>query len=322
MNQYRTDLALETNELLQQNKESLKGIREEKKQKGELFISKITLTNDETAKKIGKAKGNYTTITFPDPRFLDTELFEQLCNTISAELKELLPKTNTSASYAVIGLGNRLITSDSLGPSVLNKLLVTRHFHTQQNEQFTKLFHSVCAIAPGVLGITGIETEEIISAICEKTKPGAVICIDALAARSMHRIMKTIQITDTGIRPGAGVGNNRKEISKETLGIPVIAIGVPTVINAATITEDFLNLVADKIYAGDNNQPVKEDRHSDNDTQFSAFFDSVADTLPDFMTTPKEIDILIQKASDLIAYGLNLALHENLTYRDMINFVS
>ncbi|MBO5733421.1 MAG: GPR endopeptidase, partial [Clostridia bacterium] len=294
----RTDLALETHESFTENAEQLQGVKVVDKSTKDAKITHVIIETDDAAQKMGKPVGNYITLQLPDLRYIDKKLYAKICKQVSDEIKVLI-EDDVEKPILVVGLGNRAITSDSLGPEVVDRLIITRHLFSHAPEMLSANYASVCAIAPGVLGITGIETEEIVSAVCEKVKPCAVIVVDALAARSIDRITNTIQICDTGICPGAGVGNNRREISEKTLGVPVIAIGVPTVVDAATIAEDTLSLafsdLAEKL-------PFDEILHSG----------KISKEILNFTTTPKEIDILIKKASEVVANGINFALHDNI----------
>ncbi len=308
MKNIRTDLALETHQLFTEKAEKTDGICVYDKSVKDIDITHITIETDDAAEKLGKPKGNYITLQMKDLRYADKKLYEKICRRIADEIKELIDE-EADKPVLVVGLGNRAITSDSLGPEVVDRLIITRHIFSNAPEILSANYASVCAIAPGVLGITGIETEEVVSSVCEKVKPGAVIVVDALAARSIDRITNTIQICDTGINPGAGVGNNRREISEKTLGVPVIAIGVPTVVDAATIAEDTLNLafsdLAEKL-------PFDEILRSG----------KISKEILNFTTTPKEIDILIKKAAEVVANGINFALHEDITFEDIDIFVN
>ena len=304
----RTDLALETHESFTENAEQLQGVKVVDKSTKDAKITHVIIETDDAAQKMGKPVGNYITLQLPDLRYIDKKLYAKICKQVSDEIKVLI-EDDVEKPILVVGLGNRAITSDSLGPEVVDRLIITRHLFSHAPEMLSANYASVCAIAPGVLGITGIETEEVVSAVCEKVKPCAVIVVDALAARSIDRITNTIQICDTGICPGAGVGNNRREISEKTLGVPVIAIGVPTVVDAATIAEDTLSLafsdLAEKL-------PFDDILHSG----------KISKEILNFTTTPKEIDILIKKASEVVANGINFALHDNISFEDIDIFVN
>ena len=308
MSYTRTDLAVETHEHFTENAEKIDGVKVTDKSTKDINITQVVIETQEAAKKLGKPMGNYTTLQFPDLRYIDKNLYEKACKKVAEEI-QLLLDDDINKPILVVGLGNRAITSDSLGPEVVDRLIITRHLFSHGIDMPLENYSSVCALAPGVLGITGLETEEVISAVCKKINPCAVIVVDALAARSIDRITNTIQICDTGICPGAGVGNNRREISENTLGVPVIAIGVPTVVDAATIAEDTLSLafsdLAEKL-------PFDEILHSG----------KISKEILNFTTTPKEIDILIKKSAEVVANGINFALHDNISFEDIDIFVN
>lgn len=308
MRNIRTDLAIETHEMFTETAEQIQGVSVYDKSVRDIKITQVTIDTEEAAEKMGKPVGDYITLTLPDLRYIDKKLYARIVKHISDEIKQLICD-DIDKPILVVGLGNRAITSDSLGPEVVDRLVITRHMFTHAPEILSADYASVCALAPGVLGITGIETEEIISAVCEKINPCAVIVVDALAARSIDRITSTIQICDTGICPGAGVGNNRREISEKTLGIPVIAIGVPTVVDAITITEDTLDLIFCDL---GEKLPIEDIVRSG----------KVSKEILNFTTTPKEIDILIRKCAEVVANGINFALHDNITFEDIDLFVN
>lgn len=294
--------------------------------------------NEKAGKSIGKKQGNYITIEFDD--ITDFENQKKVERIFCDKLKEMLHKTNISddKTCLVVGLGNAKSTPDSLGPLAITNILVTNHlFMLGQVEEG---FRSVSAISPGVLGQTGLETSELINSIVDKFKPDFLIVIDALASQSIERVNKTIQMTDTGIHPGSGVGNSRKEISDKTLGIPCIAIGVPTVVDAITIVSDTINYMhkhysyskanknnpANKLMTGLPNYLNKKVDINPKDKEILL---GIVGTLDDsevkqllyevlspigfnLMVTPKEVDFLIEKLSDLISSGINKALHKKV----------
>lgn len=308
MRNIRTDLAIEAHEYFTESTKNIDGVSVSEKTSRNIKITNVIIETEDASKKVGKPKGKYVTLEFSDLRYIDKKTHERIIKSVASEIESLLPE-DIEKPILIIGLGNRAITSDSLGPEVVDKLMITRHMFSHLPEFASSNYASVCALAPGVLGITGIETEEIISSICKKINPSAVIVIDALAARSISRITNTIQICNTGISPGAGVGNNRKEISEKTLGIPVIAIGVPTVVDAITITEDTLRSVFSDL---GEDLPIKKIFHSK----------KVTNNLVNFSATPKEIDVLIRKCAEVVADGINFALHDNITFEDIDLFVN
>lgn len=211
----------------------------------------------------------------------------------------------------VIGLGNRNITSDALGPKSVSKTLVTRHLFKNYNKDYDDDFTEVSALSPGVMGVTGIETSEIVKSLVEKVKPDRVVAIDALASRKMERVNSTIQISTAGISPGGGVGNTRKSLTKETLGVDVIAIGVPTVVDAATLTIDVLDMAIDNLIAQSEEtesfyemlKKLKEEE------KYHLIKDSLDPYDKNLIVTPKDIDDTIENLSIIISEGLNRSLH-------------
>lgn len=311
----QTDLIIEAHEVLLQTSQlpEIEGIKSDLQSLDGIEISTIEIMSAQAAEKIGKSPGKYITIEATGLRDKNSELEERLTEVLCRQLQEIL-NLGEESTVLVVGLGNWNVTPDSLGPSVVENLYVTRHIKALYPEKIGPGFRNVCAIAPGVLGLTGIETSEIIYGIVQRLKPDMVIAIDALAARSMHRLNTTIQISDTGIYPGSGVGNRRQGITRETLNIPVIAIGVPTVVDAATLANDVIDLLITAIKKeadiGNNVSQVlslldefeKDDKHK-------LIKEVLNPEVGVLMVTPKEVDRLLQDISNLLANGLNAALH-------------
>ena len=273
----RTDLALEAREL----KGDISGVEWDEEQFGDVTVNRMEVTSHHGADALGKPMGRYVTVTMPaftDNSFRTDERFE----TVSAEFARLVPK---DGEVLVIGLGNSRITPDALGPKAASQIIATRHI---TGELERSCGHSqlrpCCVLAPGVLGQTGIEVLELLKAVCSSIKPAAVIVIDALASRRLERLGCTVQISDAGISPGAGVGNNRPEISTRTLGVPVISAGVPTVVEASVLARDLI---------GHSNARVQPDGRR-------------------MIVTPREIDLLIDRAARLIALSVNSVLHPQI----------
>ena len=323
----RTDLAIE---LIENN------IDIKTKEYDNIKVSKIILYKKQS-KKINKKKGNYITIEFTD--VTDEQNKENVKQIFKKELKELLHTINIKEEdkCLIIGLGNRKSTPDSLGPKTIEKLIITNHLY--ELGVLEQKYRRVCAITPGVMGETGIETSDIIKSIVKKTNPNFVIVIDALASSSIERVNKTIQITDTGIYPGSGIGNNRKEISKEILNIPVIAIGVPTTVDAVTIVSDTINFITkyytytrkninnpiNKLIVNNEINYLKKDikLNTQEKKELLGLVGNlteeetrqlIKETLTpigyNFMVTPKEVDFIIEKLSDILGNGLNETLHK------------
>jgi spore protease len=245
---------------------------------------------------------------------------EEVAQVFVQEIHNIMP-LGDEAQVFVAGLGNWQATPDSLGPRVVGQLLVTRHLQEFVPPELRGCLRSVSAMAPGVMGLTGIETGEIIWGVTERIRPDVVLAIDALAARSADRILTTIQLADTGIHPGSGVGSNRVGITKETLGVPVIAIGVPTVVHASTIAHDTIELLVDKFR--DQAQFYDIVREMDGSDKRELIAEVLAPTLGDLMVTPKEIDVLILEMSKVLAGALNAALHPkmDLEHQDITDYL-
>ncbi|MGI6364377.1 MAG: GPR endopeptidase [Bacillota bacterium] len=311
----KTDLVIEAHEVLLQTSQlpEIEGVKRDYRSYEGIDISIIEIVTAQAAEMLGKSPGKYITVEASGLKDKNSELEERLVGVLCEQLQGILA-LDEEATVLVVGLGNWNVTPDSLGPSVVEGLYVTRHLKALHPEKLGPGFRNVCAIAPGVLGLTGIETSEIIYGIVQRLKPDMVIAIDALAARSMHRLNTTIQISDTGIYPGSGVGNRRQGITRETLGIPVIAIGIPTVVDAATLTNDVIDLLIAAFR--------KEAKAGDNVSQMLALFNNfdkaekhklIQEVLDPavglMMVTPKEVDRLLADISALLANALNAALH-------------
>ena len=279
----RTDLALERAEFCENG---VSGVKIDEEKSGEITVLRMEIESDRAAKEMKKPKGKYTTLTVP--RFSENAGLDRECATfIAKELCRLLPPK--PRSVLVAGLGNTNITPDALGPKVAERIIATRHISREMTKELgLGSLLPVSVLAPGVLGQTGIETGEIILGAADRIEPSAVIVVDALAARSLSRLGCTVQMCDTGICPGSGVGNSRKEISERTLGVPVIAVGVPTVVDIGTL---FYDIGAKK----------------------------ELDT--DMIVTPKEVDMMIDRAAELIAVGINKCLQKNLSIEDIMGLI-
>ncbi len=299
MLEYRTDLAMEAFD--GENQGEYPGVDVHRWETGGVTLTEVVIRDDAAGRALGKRAGRYITMESALLRRRDPDVRQAMAQILSEELSRLLPQQDARSCALVIGLGNRRITPDSLGPSVIDRTLVTRHL----NDHMFPLsdMRPVSAIAPGVLGVTGIETMDIVEALVHLIRPAAVICIDSLAARESARIGATLQITDTGIQPGAGVGNHRRALTHESVGAPVIAIGMPTVIHAATLARDAFEWLNRR--SGDT---------SPHDEALADMENSLLNSdLGDMIVTPREIDALIQDAAGIIAAGINRALQPELT---------
>lgn len=238
----RTDLALEVRENMEENASECRGVsvREEYREESEIRITTVVIETMNGAKAMGKPMGTYITLEAPAMALPDENYHQEISEELAEQLRSIIPGIEQEFSVMVVGLGNRDVTADALGPNVVDNLTITRHMVKEYGKAAfnRKKVHMVSGLIPGVMAKTGMESQEIIKGVVERTKPDVVVVIDALAARSTKRLNRTIQITNTGIHPGSGVGNHRNAITMETLGVPVIAIGVPTVVDAATIVSD------------------------------------------------------------------------------------
>ena len=310
MYNFRTDLAVgRTNIYRKANKlEEIDGIETENQEINEnIKVSRVKITNENGEQAIGKKRGVYITIDLKDLKVADEDEIQKASDTLSNELKALIQNhVQSKDDIMVVGLGNIYVTPDSLGPKVINEIDVTRHIIKYLPQYIDENARPVTAISPGVLGTTGIETYEILKGIVDNVKPKLLIVIDALASRSIERISSTIQISDTGIVPGAGVGNTRAEISERTLGIPVIALGIPTVVESAVLVNDCLDLLIEKMQnEAKSNVYLNGLKEQDN-------YEKIKDVLNpqnyNMIVTPKEIDDLIENMKDVVARGINMSL--------------
>ncbi len=310
----RTDLALEAREALtRRTSEDIPGVLVETAQDDEVLVTRVSVSTTEAARIMGKLQGRYVTIEARGLRDKNTPLQEKVMKFLAEELTNLA-ELPAKAVILVIGLGNWNITPDALGPRAVDKVVVTRHLQGMLSPELKGGVRSVCAIAPGVLGITGMETAEIVQGIVSKVKPDLVICIDALAAASSHRVITTVQLADTGISPGSGVGNKRFGLNRESLGVPVIAIGVPTVVHASTIAMDTLSTLQE--YAAFARYFKSMESLSDQDRQ-TIIRQVLPEALGDLMVTPKEVDRLIEDIADVVAGGINQAMHPHIDYENI-----
>lgn len=319
----RTDLALEARELYfeaakTQEEEDIKGVSVESEKNGEyIIVTRVKIEDNEGEAALNKKMGTYVTIEFPKDFAGYNNLNIKLMEICRDEIEKLI-ETEVKTTL-VIGLGNWNITADSLGPKTVGDILVTRHLEKYMPDEIDERLSSVSAVAPGVLGITGIETGEIVKGLCKRVKPDLVIAIDALCSRKIDRINSTIQISNTGIVPGAGVGNRRMALDEKTLGVPVIAIGIPTVVDAATIAGDTIELVVGSLeeHAKDNEPLYKMLSVIEEEDNMPIIKQALSPAVGNFIVTPKEIDESVERLSRIIADGINLALHRGLTLEEL-----
>ena len=312
MYEIRTDLALEAREKYERDNVEIKGVRLEKEKVDEdIRITTMVIETENGARSMGRPKGNYITIEAASMDDEDDRYHRMISEHLARIIKRLAPK-GEQLSALVVGLGNREVTSDSLGPKVADRLFITRHMMREFGDDvFGKKQKRVSAIVPGVMAQTGMESSEIIRGILRETQPDFVIAVDALAARSTRRLNRTIQVTDTGIHPGSGVGNHRHPLTKEALGIPVLAIGIPTVVDAATIVNDTMNNLLEALA---EHVPYGRMRSSyrslDEVEQYELVRELLAPHLNTLYVTSKDIDASVNRLSDTISDAINLALKE------------
>lgn len=345
----RTDLALEARELASEHapETALNGVQFRTEEENGIIVSTMIIDTDEGAQFIGKAKGRYVTLEVPGLRSHDSELQDRVTTRFASEFANFLKEIGITEdkSALIVGLGNWNVTPDAVGPMVVENVLVTRHLFQLMPEQVEDGYRSVSAISPGVLGITGIETSEIVHGVIEKAKPDFIIAIDALASRALERVNTTIQISDAGISPGSGVGNKRKPLTKDALGIPVIAVGVPTVVDAVTIVHDTINYLlghlgrqvkeaknprpASRLAPGGFSLPGKVKRYTEDDMPTPEEKQAILGMIGgleeqetrqlihevlvplghNLIVTPKEVDDYVEDIANIVASGLNSALH-------------
>ncbi len=312
----RTDLAVEAREnLTEETRDHIPGLNvENETDKAEdIFVTRVHISSDAAQQVIGKPQGMYVTVEAPGLRYKNTLLEGKVMNYVAQELAKLLT-ISANATVLIVGLGNWNVTPDALGPRAVDKIVVTRHLDKMLSPELQGGVRMVCALAPGVLGLTGMETAEIIKGVVSEIKPHVVIAIDSLAAASSSRVVTTVQISTTGIHPGSGVGNKRFGLTQESLGIPVIAIGVPTVVHASTIAMDTIHTLQE--HAAFARYFKSMESLSDQDQQ-RIVRQILPDILGDMMVTPKEVDRMIDDIADVVAGGINQALHPNIDYENI-----
>ena len=310
MYNFRTDMADERRDIYKKaNKlENIPGIETTENVIDENIKTNIVkIVDSEGEKAIGKPIGTYVTIDVKNLKLATDKEIEKASNVVKDELKNIIDShCETQDEILVVGLGNQFVTPDSLGPKVVSELEITRHFIKYTPQYVVEGTRSVCAVAPGVLGTTGIETSEIVKGIVENIKPKMLIVIDSLASKSIDRISSTVQISDTGIVPGGGVGNAREELSQNTIGIPVIAIGVPMVVESAVLVNDCLDLFIQKLQnEAKSNDYLNELKENDN---YEEIKESLNPAGYNMIVTPKEIDDLIENMKDVVASAINLSV--------------
>ena len=302
MQMRRTDLALEARELWQERAGQttrLPGVEAHDGIRDGIPVTTVRVLDDQGERELGKPRGCYVTLTLEGLEHREEDIFGRSVQAVAGELFELMKEIPPQALVLVAGLGNRSITPDAVGPLAVEHTMVTRHLVEKLPEHFGS-FRPVSALAAGVLGTTGVESGELAAAMAGAVKPARVVAVDALTSRSLSRLCRTVQIADTGIVPGSGVGNARAALNEETLGVPVIAVGVPTVVDAATLCADVL---------AEAGRPGLDPG-------------ALGDSGKGVIVTPREIDSQVADISKVIGYGLSLALQEGLTVADVDMFLS
>ncbi|MBB3108955.1 spore protease [Paenibacillus phyllosphaerae] len=307
------DLALEAKEWAESGGAGpIPGLVSEFTDNDGIKITRLEVQNDQGSRAIGKMPGHYITFEVPELRKQDTGLQDRVATALAQEFSSFLERIGVgkNSNVLIVGLGNWNVTPDALGPLVVENVMVTRHYYELMPDQVAPGYRNVSAVAPGVLGITGIESSEIVQGIVERTKPDVIIAIDALASRALERVNTTIQIADTGIHPGSGIGNKRRGLTKEILGVPVIAIGVPTVVYASTIVNNSIDLVREHLQQHTSKTDFGLLDSISEQERLQLVREALGPLGQDLLVTPKEIDQFIEDIANIIASGLNAGLHE------------
>ena len=299
MRQVRTDMALEAS----QAAGSIPGVHVSQWEEESVSITEVRVETEEAAQRLGKSVGTYLTLECEGVRRRDPAAREEVQNVLGEEIARLLPPDEQGAPVLVVGLGNRRVTPDSLGPKTVDGTLVTRHLLRELPDKVDERLNPVCAIAPGVMGATGLETMETISALVKEIHPRCLIVIDSLAARASSRVGVSIQLSDTGIQPGSGVGNHRRALNERELGVRVIALGMPTVVYAVTIARDALEILGE----GETNPAALDE------VTKSLFENEIGEMI----VTPREVDDMIDDAAQMLAGGINRALQTALSSEEI-----
>lgn len=292
---FRTDLAVEAIEN-HKTAAALPHVRQSDRTLEGFAVHEVRILSEDAAREIGKPQGRYLTLELDALIRREEDAFPRACKALSTLLRELLPRPN-DVPVLIAGLGNRMITPDAIGPQTADHVIATRHLVAQSPAIFAD-WRPVSALAPGVLGQTGVETGEVICGVLDRVRPAAVIAVDALAAGRLSRLLRTVQLADTGITPGAGVGNARTALNQQTLGVPVIAVGVPTVVDGATLAHEISSQLG---------QPACE---------------ALDDLSQPVMITTRDIDREVADISRMIGYAINMALHPHLSVADIDLYLS
>ncbi len=321
MYEIRTDLALETQEKMKEDKKPLRGVRSyEEKISEDITVSTVIIETENAAKVMGKPRGRYVTIEAGNMSEADDGYHREISVQLAKMIRNMLPqfeeqdreKDAAEVSALVVGLGNREITPDALGPRVVDNLFITRHILKEFGKYAfgSRINNRISGLVPGVMAQTGMECQEIIRGVVQETKPDCIIAIDALAARNTRRLGRTIQLSDTGISPGSGIGNQRNALNQESIGVPVISLGVPTVVDAATIVSDAMSMLMKAMSeSGIGNAMESSYRRLDESEKQELARELLSPQLHSMFVTPKDIDESIKRLSFTISEGLNIAFH-------------
>jgi spore protease len=308
--QVQTDMALEARDIVRGDAaEDIPGVRVEERRGDGYLVTRVHVLSSEAERTLGKPRGQYVTIDVPRFRDRDSDLRDRVTDVVTAELAHFLSRPREE-HILVVGLGNWNATPDALGPRVVDRLLVTRHLAAVVPRDIRDRMRPVAAVAPGVLGTTGIETVDIVRGIVRETHPDMVVAIDALAAARAERLVASIQIADSGIHPGSGVGNRRHGLTYDTLGVPVLAVGVPTVVQAGSIVFQALGLLVESL--GKDQAFYRIVQEMSRPEQRQLIDEVIGPTMGDLMVTPKEIDLVVNDMADVLAEALNRALQPDL----------
>lgn len=318
----RTDLAVEAHAAVQQAMgagQQIPGVTMQEEQVGSVHVSRVNIWSREGEQALGKVAGRYVTLDAPELRRRNRQVQDEVARILTDELARLM-NLGPDDLVLVVGLGNWNATPDALGPRVVANLLVTRHLRQYLPQELVGHLRGVAAVAPGVLGLTGIETSDIVRGIVSQVHPRAVIVIDALAARSLARVGTSIQIADTGINPGSGVGNHRAGITEESLGVPVFAIGVPTVVYATTIANDTLDLLVSQLRQ--QHKLLDIVGQMDAADRQALVNEVLQPSVGDLVVTPKDVDVMITDLSRILAGAMNAALHPGVSKEEMAQYLN
>ncbi len=291
----RTDLAVEARDYVMDTNEELRGIRVEETKDGDIQTTTVFIDTKNASKAMGKPMGCYITIEASRLDEMDEDYQKMVSKIVSKNLREIITSKKKEKSVLIVGLGNREVTADALGPQVVDKLYITRHIVKEYGKAAYggNIVHNISGVVPGVMAKTGMESEEMIKGIVKETKPDIVIVVDALASRSTRRLNKTIQITDTGIHPGSGVGNYRNALTEETIGVPVIAVGIPTVVSASTIVIDAI-------------EEISKETGADTYSKFVERHTKTIGELQNMFVTGKDVDAIVERLADTLSLAINM----------------